>query len=621
MNFRVILILFLVLFFRFSSLGKVFYSEPYTIKWLQLSIKEKVGLLNTLTSESFENQQQCNAWIDSKLGDVLNTKSFFQNPDAYYQLNRGFMLKMNLRPLRVLTDFIYKTAQLREATKLQKYDAEITKGLVFQFEGATDSSWNCLKRAERMVQEDRSMSFESTYYQLESILFSKRAEHFRAIVSAKEALKLVNPADLKQIAILKSNLAESYLKLEDYDEAMKYASASMKAWEESGVDYTVTKEILAVLKMNIGELEESLALHTSVFRAVESQKDSIGMARSLLNCSNVLRRLHRLEESEQLIRRSIAICDAIHLEYGIYLNHINLAELYIEKKHYKESESLLLGVIPFLNRHQLSNEILEVNRLLSSVYHEMGKDAKALLFFQKYTTLKDSLVSFKPKLMLAEYETSIAKMDSERVLKEAEFQIRESKFRLQNSVLIGVILFLVSTTVFLEVRKKLKLKLKSIISEQKTLKDAIELKNRELTSLTLKLASYESFKVGITGKLEEIVEDSSQNYRLQSQRAINDLKNVVRSIKQSKHKLAWPDFEKRFLEVHSSFYELLLERSPDLTPSELRICSLLKLNLTTKEIADITNRSIGTIDNTRARIRKKLMIREEVSLTSYIISL
>ena len=58
--------------------------------------------------------------------------------------------------------------------------------------------------------------------------------------------------------------------------------------------------------------------------------------------------------------------------------------------------------------------------------------------------------------------------------------------------------------------------------------------------------------------------------------------------------------------TNSKFLDLLSTRHPDLTKSEKRICAFMLINLSTKEIAELLDRSPRTVDVTKYNIRKKL---------------
>jgi DNA-binding CsgD family transcriptional regulator len=76
--------------------------------------------------------------------------------------------------------------------------------------------------------------------------------------------------------------------------------------------------------------------------------------------------------------------------------------------------------------------------------------------------------------------------------------------------------------------------------------------------------------------------------------------------------------EEQFNIVHNDFMTRLQERHPDLSFNERMICAYLKMNLSTKEIAPLLNISIRGVETIRYRIRKKLGLEREESLTSYL---
>lgn len=77
-------------------------------------------------------------------------------------------------------------------------------------------------------------------------------------------------------------------------------------------------------------------------------------------------------------------------------------------------------------------------------------------------------------------------------------------------------------------------------------------------------------------------------------------------------------FETQFKDVHADFYERLDEKHPELTPTEKKICTFLKMNMNTKEIALLLLSTPASIEVTRAKIRKKFNIEHHESLSGYI---
>lgn len=78
------------------------------------------------------------------------------------------------------------------------------------------------------------------------------------------------------------------------------------------------------------------------------------------------------------------------------------------------------------------------------------------------------------------------------------------------------------------------------------------------------------------------------------------------------------DFWDRFQEVYPYFKINLLKINKKITPSELLLAAYIYLDFTTNEIAELTFRSIRTVENTRYNLRKKLELSSETNLKDYL---
>jgi DNA-binding CsgD family transcriptional regulator len=69
------------------------------------------------------------------------------------------------------------------------------------------------------------------------------------------------------------------------------------------------------------------------------------------------------------------------------------------------------------------------------------------------------------------------------------------------------------------------------------------------------------------------------------------------------------------------FYRELLKINNTLSPSDLKMCAQLKLNLNTKEISQMNYQSIRTTEGARYRIRKKLGLSSTDNLNTFLMSI
>jgi len=73
-----------------------------------------------------------------------------------------------------------------------------------------------------------------------------------------------------------------------------------------------------------------------------------------------------------------------------------------------------------------------------------------------------------------------------------------------------------------------------------------------------------------------------------------------------------------FQEVYVGFYKKLNEQFPNLTPNDLRLCAFLRLNMTSKEIAELTFQSPESLKTARYRLRKKIGLDRTENLVAFL---
>ena len=81
----------------------------------------------------------------------------------------------------------------------------------------------------------------------------------------------------------------------------------------------------------------------------------------------------------------------------------------------------------------------------------------------------------------------------------------------------------------------------------------------------------------------------------------------------------WKIYRENFDLIHKNFFRNLRERYPSLTPTDLRFCALLRLNLSTKDIANFTGLTIRGVEGARHRLRKKIQLPENINLSDFFI--
>lgn len=144
------------------------------------------------------------------------------------------------------------------------------------------------------------------------------------------------------------------------------------------------------------------------------------------------------------------------------------------------------------------------------------------------------------------------------------------------------------------------------------LKEQIDFKDRELASNTLFMTKQNYEVLNIVEELKEKTakcEDSSTKIFINS---------TIRELKSKTNLNIWNDFKIRFEKVHPNFMHNLLNETGKLTPTEQKLAILLRLNLSSKEIADILSIQVESVKTGRSRLRKKLGITQSQNMVSFL---
>ena len=150
------------------------------------------------------------------------------------------------------------------------------------------------------------------------------------------------------------------------------------------------------------------------------------------------------------------------------------------------------------------------------------------------------------------------------------------------------------------------------ISEAKTIHYQNELnkKNREMLVSAVNIFQNKKLINVIKSEIFKEISDISETHKLQLIRVLDRFENISNSIN-------WDLFELRFTELNENFYNKIQIEFPNLSNNEVRLCALLKLGLSPKEIATINYSSYEAIRKALYRIRKKIKIQEKNDLNMF----
>lgn len=429
------------------------------------------------------------------------------------------------------------------------------------------------------------------------------AAYFRSDVNMAEsyfrkALEInTKIGDKKELCLNYNNLAGASMKQDRYDEALNYMLDALQLINknEDAYFYHFMQCNIASLYMLKGE--NYLAI-SYLRNAVEYHRRE-GNLLDLIQCYNML---------AEAYERQGNITEAMY--------YIGL------------SETALASV---------TNRDFEANMsiILSRFYSRRNNFEKAYDLLLRATELRDSLTKVNDVKKIGNLEQIY---NNEQKLREnalliSEMQLHKLEDDRRVTVIVIIIILLASVVVFLIVRTRLREKLHKTKEElamqqialsekekelqrikEQELNKTIDQKNRELSSYALSYTKDNEFYDHICDELKQILLEINPRDKQHKER----LRKILSELKHHEGTDNWQEFRLYFEQVHPSFYDSLDEICPGITQRQKRLCALLYIGLSTKEIASITFREVRSVESARNRLRRKMGIPSEETIHEFL---
>ncbi|UZO81529.1 hypothetical protein NBT05_03415 [Aquimarina sp. ERC-38] len=287
------------------------------------------------------------------------------------------------------------------------------------------------------------------------------------------------------------------------------------------------------------------------------------------------------------LKKELYQYDSAHYYYQKSLEWIRIKQVHIE------SEPAILQKIADVH-------ILQGNWRSAVDYLKASREVNDKLF-STTSKLNEDLFEIKNKYR-AQLEKNKITIAQQQVL------IKEEDKKLTGAIILFAIILTLGTGVYIVFYQRSKFKRLSMISQHKIEKNEaiLEVKNKELTGYALKVI-----------KMQENIDFLVDLIKIKAPAEYTEYKKKYSHINTT----TWNEFNKRFTEVNTEFYKTICNKHPELTPTELKHCALIKLNFNNYEMSKILNISLRSVHTSRYRIKKKIGLDANSSLTNYIRSL
>ncbi len=260
----------------------------------------------------------------------------------------------------------------------------------------------------------------------------------------------------------------------------------------------------------------------------------------------------------------------------------------------------------------LQNEEEKALELKIKVLNKLGLSSEIELTVEEILKNKDYRYSVQIDQLLSGLESK-----NEILIKKAE--IKDEKEKNSRIVFISIIVILIlgfASAYFLSRKVYLDKQMIIVNQNEKIAKSELEHKKRELAAISTNIVQENE---QVSNILKDLKYYSSL---LKSEKDRNSFSPLIKSINRILSEKRKEDlYSDQFNAAYPGYLEYLTRTYTDLTTSDLKLCTFLRMNLNTKEIAEIMGLSVRSVESRRYRLRKKINLSKDEDLVSNLISL
>lgn len=431
--------------------------------------------------------------------------------------------------------------------------------------------------------------------------------------------------------IISNSIGKVHLSLNKFQTAKQFFDEGLQSSNNLGYiqGQAVSMGLIGSCHEKQGAYLKALNLQRESLALFEKLENDSGISMVNENIGSIYEDLGQYDRAHEYFTKSYSyLKDKGTREEANVLN--NLGDIYRKQGDYGQS-------IDYTNKALLVADRIQDNHQLESAHKDLSK-AYALTgnYKEAHTHLKEA-EKYNKAWFNAHNTNQLNVLQTiyETNKKEAEIQLlkEQNKLNKANQNLLWVALFAIIailTLLYTYKGRKRKAKLKLQEYRQRTLRAELEKKEYEEKNLQreikLKTAALSRYSLHLSQK-NKILLDLSHTLRkiasrknMDSSIKIKDLAKEIDFNLQQEHE--WDEFMNFFKEIHPDFIKKLSSLSEgNLSPAEMRLGMLLRLNLTSKEIASILRVTPDSVRVARYRLRKKLPIDQKEELVNFMVEL
>lgn len=249
-------------------------------------------------------------------------------------------------------------------------------------------------------------------------------------------------------------LAKVYTAMGQYEKALEYHNRAIQLINNQNNLDKVTKESkIAKYYLKIGVIyylkenyNKSLEFYKQALNFVGNSNDDTNLKGKSIIYNNMAlnyKSLGSVEKSLEMINKSEDIINKIGLDSYEFYTLTSFSEIYSKLNKFNESEKYLLKAIELAKKEENSNDEKNAIYLLYNLYKKFNKYEMALVTYQNYKNMSDSLINLEMTDRLVEFQTvyEMEKRNQENEALKTANRLQREKAELERQSFILTSLF------------------------------------------------------------------------------------------------------------------------------------------------------------------------------------
>ncbi len=386
-----------------------------------------------------------------------------------------------------------------------------------------------------------------------------------------------------------------------------------------------TKTKWALLLMDQKDYDKSYTLLIEALKIHEENKFNYGIGEVNNKLGDLFARKGDYATALSYFFQSVEAGKKRFDHVGISDNYQRIGELYLKKNDLGQASTYLEKSKKMAESFNLKSILKKVYFSLKELHLKKNEPLKAISYYDQYVAISDTLFNEENVNQIANLKSQheFSQNEKELILTQQKLDLLEVENKTNNLIrllfLMGFAMIGVLTwSIIQNKNRKLeenKVDLQNAQDKTLALEGEIQAKEKELTSYTLNFVQKNELFQNVKKAIEDIKKESPP----ESKKKLNTLERLIDSTVRIDED--WEDFRKHFESAHTGLISELKNRFPKLTNNDLKLIALIRINLSSKEIAAMLGISPESTKTARYRLRKKLSIDSKENLLDFILKI